>query len=224
MKYLGFLLALAIPACVPSHPPHVPHTGVVHDLEAKTVALVDSDGGQIRATCSGVWVRENDFVTADHCLAKSPIGAVVPYVVREDVLVGNADSVERVRFGVLVARAGDRDLALVRVKAPPSHLVASVRAPTVGQGVHTMGHPKGLWWSFSAGHVASIRQLEDLAYPGTWWVQSTAPISPGNSGGGLFDDHGDLLGICHAYIPMYAENVNFYVDSRYVSELLEGAK
>lgn len=221
----AFVPALAFAACAACTTPRMPDTGVPHNegsaaLQAKTVALVaEVQSGDRRAYCSGVWVSQSYILTANHCVDEVLVGDPVEYVVREDVLAEAADWVATVRLGVLSARDEEHDLALVLAKLPPmGHGVAGVATPSVGQPVQTMGHPMGLWWSYSTGEVAAIRVLDE----GTaqWYVQSTAPISPGNSGGGLFDEAGNVLGIAHAYIATRAENVNFYVHAQYVAAFL----
>ena len=41
-------------------------------------------------------------------------------------------------------------------------------------------------------------------------VQTTAPVSPGSSGGGLFDERGNLIGITTSQITS-AQNLNFAI-------------
>lgn len=60
----------------------------------------------------------------------------------------------------------------------------------VGEPAFTLGSPSGLELSLSSGIVSGKREEEGRRY-----VQTTAPISPGSSGGGLFDGRGNLLGI-----------------------------
>lgn len=213
----ALVLALALVACAP--PPQTPHSKASAQLERETVALVAASPSGPRAYCSGVWVGPAEILTANHCTADFDVGDQVAYVTRDDLLVESADEVATIRFGKLVARDVAHDLALLRVVLAPSHESAGVGTPEVGEAVQTMGHPLGLWWSYSQGVVASIRVVDWDDGP-MWVVQSTAPISPGNSGGGLFDDAGNLLGICHGYYPR-GENVNFYIDARYVRVFLD---
>ena len=215
-----FSLAAMLAACVPMHGSQTPHTSAAADLESKTVALIAVESGPAHAYCSGVWVGQEAILTANHCVDDNELGDRIAYVTRGDLDAGSSDELEALRVGRLVARDEDHDLALIHAKLPPAHAVAAVGAPPcVGDVVQTMGHPRGLWWSYSAGNVAAIRYA-DMGYPMMWWVQSTAPISPGNSGGGLFNQAGDLVGVAHSYIPTRAENVNFYVDARYVKAFL----
>jgi S1-C subfamily serine protease len=77
----------------------------------------------------------------------------------------------------------------------------------VGEQVFAIGHPQGLAFSISSGLVAQKR--------GDDHVQISAPVSPGNSGGPVFDRHGRLIGIVESVIDKEispnAENLNFAV-------------
>jgi hypothetical protein len=60
----------------------------------------------------------------------------------------------------------------------------------VGEPTFTLGSPSGLELTLSSGILSGKREEAGRSY-----VQTTAPISPGSSGGGLFDGRGNLLGI-----------------------------
>jgi serine protease Do len=60
----------------------------------------------------------------------------------------------------------------------------------VGEPVYTLGSPVGLELTLANGILSGRREEGGRAY-----IQTTAPISPGSSGGGLFDAHGNLIGI-----------------------------
>lgn len=61
---------------------------------------------------------------------------------------------------------------------------------SVGERVFTIGSPAGLEQTLGEGVVSSLRVDEGIPV-----IEATAPISPGSSGGGLFDDQGKLIGI-----------------------------
>lgn len=43
-------------------------------------------------------------------------------------------------------------------------------------------------------------------------IQTTAPVSPGNSGGGLFNERGELLGVASFIVlGRGVQNLNFFV-------------
>ncbi len=86
----------------------------------------------------------------------------------------------------------DRDLCQLSVpdlKAPPVTL-GTAKKLSVGQRVYAIGAPQGLELTLRAGLISSLRP-----YEGSQYIQTSAAISPGSSGGGLFDDQGQLVGI-----------------------------
>ncbi len=68
--------------------------------------------------------------------------------------------------------------------------VRSYESLEVGESVYTLGSPVGLELTLSSGIISGRRDEQ-----GRHYVQTTAPISPGSSGGGLFDAHGNLVGV-----------------------------
>jgi len=87
--------------------------------------------------------------------------------------------------------AGDRCVLRVDdAKFVPIRGVRSYAELKVGESVYTIGSPSGLELSISDGVLSGLREEKGFHY-----VQTTAPISPGSSGGGLFDRRGNLVGI-----------------------------
>jgi len=220
-----FLLAFAaalVAACstVGAKEPAVSPAGpsLAENLAAKTVALT-RDGD---AFCSGVWVGDHEILTAAHCVSRHEDGDTITYATRADVThVGDAELVYE-RPAVILRRDTVHDLALLQARRAPAHDVASLSLANIqaGQSVHTMGAPLGLWWSYSSGEIAAVRFAQlDEDEPGLWWIQATAPISPGNSGCGLFDDDGFLVGLADATFPR-GENLNLFVHRQYLAAFL----
>lgn len=90
-----------------------------------------------------------------------------------------------------------------------------------GQDVYAIGSPLGFEYTISQGIVAAIRQNEKVDFndPVTYMpvtktfekvIQITAAISPGNSGGALFNSKGEVIGIT-TYTFMGYGNLNFAV-------------
>ena len=103
-------------------------------------------------------------------------------------------------------------LSVPGLAAPPVTLgrVADLR---VGQKVYAIGSPQGLDLTLSDGMVSSLREGPD----GTF-VQTTAPISPGSSGGGLFDESGTLVGIV-TFQMRAGQNLNFAVPADWIASM-----
>jgi len=79
--------------------------------------------------------------------------------------------------------------------------------PTIeGENVFVIGHPEGLRFTLSTGIVSRLQGSV---------VQISAPVSPGNSGGPVFDEHGALVGVVTSMVDRNgdpnAENLNFAV-------------
>lgn len=74
-----------------------------------------------------------------------------------------------------------------------------------GQRVYTLGSPRGLELTFADGIVSAVRSIPGIPMS---VIQTTAPISPGSSGGGLFDEYGRVIGITTFY-RKDSQNLNF---------------
>jgi Trypsin-like peptidase domain len=75
----------------------------------------------------------------------------------------------------------------------------------IGEKLYSIGAPLGLELTLSDGLLSQKRAL-----PGSRLIQTTAPISPGSSGGGLFDAYGNLVGIT-TFLIKNSENLNFAI-------------
>jgi hypothetical protein len=97
-----------------------------------------------------------------------------------------------------------KDVALLRTSVKAAATEPEIaKNISVGDTVYALGTPKGLGWTISNGIVSGIREHRSLDV-----VQSTAPTSAGSSGGGLFNDAGELIGIT-SFNVKDAQNLNF---------------
>jgi len=106
-----------------------------------------------------------------------------------------------------------RDVCLLEVPTLEAPSVAMRRAADlrVGAAVYAVVAPQGLELSLSAGLVSQLRGAE-----GGPLIQTTAPISPGSSGGGLFDEGGKLVGLT-TFQYGRGQNLNFAVPAEWVA-------
>jgi S1-C subfamily serine protease len=99
-------------------------------------------------------------------------------------------------------------LTLQPVEVRPSSKLAT------GEHVYAIGSPEGLELTFSEGVISALRETD-----GVRMIQTSAPISPGSSGGGLFDTQGNLVGITTFYLKE-GQSLNFALPGEWVTDVL----
>jgi tetratricopeptide (TPR) repeat protein len=118
------------------------------------------------------------------------------------------------------------DIAILKITNPEGKIFPFVKRGNsdilkTGQSVFAIGSPLGFEYTISEGIIAAIRDNEKVTFndPSTYMpvektfdrvVQITAAISPGNSGGALFNNKGDIIGITTYSYGFYG-NLNFAV-------------
>ena len=111
-----------------------------------------------------------------------------------------------------------RDMALLSVKTPypVKYLTISKRLPRQGEAVIAIGNPKGLSGTVSNGIVSAFRENNT-------WVQFTAPISPGSSGGALINLRGEVVGM-PTKLRTDGQNLNFAIAPGILSKFFQSAR
>lgn len=121
------------------------------------------------------------------------------------------------RFSVVAGDIG-LDLVLLRVPGLPGTVLplAPLKLVQPGQRVYAFGSPYGFTQSISDGIVSAVRP--HFVNKSASIIQVTAPISPGSSGGGLFDEQGALVGFTTATYKS-GQNINFAIPAELVKTL-----
>ena len=109
-------------------------------------------------------------------------------------------------------------------------ILLSSRSVRLGATVATVGFPnvglQGFATKLAKGDIASLSGAQDDARH----FQISAPVQPGNSGGALVDERGNVVGVVVAKLSQKAalaasgtvvENVNYAVKSSYLLSFLE---
>lgn len=130
-------------------------------------------------------------------------GLVIHYIVENEVVeVGKEPSAWH--MAKVVGFDDKHDLALLEAqgKAVPAHRVAKLAAaaPEIGDDVHVVGQTVGMYWTYLKGYVSAYRGADYIKNKATGddlgpWMQVASPMYFGNSGGGAFNDYGELVGI-----------------------------
>jgi len=171
----------------------------------RSVVVVRNGDGQ----GSGVIVRPN--IIATNCHVVDGRGSIVVY--KADNRRADTDTA----FSATIRRADKgKDFCLLDVDGLHGVPVTVRKYDTlsVGEDVYALGAPQGLELSLSVGVISQLREVD-----GDRFIQTDAAISPGSSGGGLFDSKGNLIGILTAKIvDKAAEGIGFAIPADLVLE------
>ena len=128
------------------------------------------------------------------------------YIVTNNHVVQDADSIQitlndkRIMFAKLIGNDPSSDLAIVKIEASnlPFLTYGNSDELKVGEWVLAVGNPYNLTSTVTAGIVsAKARDINILGGENTIksFIQTDAPVNPGNSGGALVNTSGELVGI-----------------------------
>jgi len=171
-----------------------PSVFVVEALDAR---------GTVVATGSGVMVGPGQIVTNKHVIEQ-----------------GIAWTISHGREVWPATLAGiDAAHDLCELKAPVFGAVpVAMRTSSslaVGERVYAIGAPEGLELTLSEGVISGLRDFD-----GAHVIQTSAPVSPGSSGGGLIDAQGHLIGIT-TFSMKEGQNLNFALPTEWVEALVK---
>ncbi|PJA79698.1 MAG: hypothetical protein CO149_01745, partial [Nitrospirae bacterium CG_4_9_14_3_um_filter_51_5] len=147
---------------------------------------------------SGIHIGRGVIVTARHAVERLEGGKVIIpdtiHVVTDDLL-----ELPAVRQGVNAYL----DVAVYQLQGsesdwPPAHVVFADGDVTYGDQVFTVGYPLGWGPAINFGTTGNPNTFLPTVH--SRLVQVDMSVCSGNSGGGLFNQHGQLVGLMHAII------------------------
>lgn len=176
-------------------------------------------------------------ISTGTCFAVSPDGRLVT----AEHVVSGASEIEISFDGEdwhearIEVRSESLDVAVLRSSATPSYWVALAPASAVmvGDDVFTFGFPVIEWLGaepkYTSGSISALS-----GYQGDYgFMQITVPVQPGNSGGPLFNDSGEVVGVVTSKAAAAAflidtgtlpENIGWAVKSAMVQPLVGSAE
>lgn len=205
MKLIRALLlggsVLIAQACVPVTPEQV----FTHGSRSVVMVYAAEPSGKIVGRGSGVFVAGDLLVTNCHVIARGKV-----------FLAGHRQKRSPAR---LMGFDAEKDLCVLNVQGlevTPARIGDS-KTVRVGQRVYAIGTPEGFELTLSEGLVSGLREAAGGRY-----IQTTAPMSEGSSGGGLFDGNGCLIGIT-AFVFSAGQNLNFAAPVDWAVDLAQKA-
>jgi S1-C subfamily serine protease len=185
-----------------------------------TIVLVDDSGEEIGGGTGFLIDQSGTTVTNHHVIERGRKVNVkfMDGALYEDVL--------------MLADDPANDLALLRLTlAKPKSGKPPVFEPlklgnsdtvVVGERAISIGNPLGLDHTLTDGLVSARRTIN-----GRPWIQMSVPISPGNSGGPLFNMRGEVIGVTTAQIGdamlARAQNLNIAVPVKILAQHVQAS-
>ena len=197
---LGFsvgLVAYAQPATEAERPPSGLDPTVLYARASQSVVVINTPDSQ----GSGVVLASGEVVTNAHVIA----GA-------QEITVQHGQDRWPAR---VIAADADFDLAILAVEGltKPGVQMRDSNTLKVGERVYAVGAPQGYELTLTDGLVSALRPTNGAAL-----IQISVPISPGSSGGGLFDTSGRLVGITTS-TRVNSQNLNFAHPCEWIASL-----
>ncbi len=176
----------------------VPFGQHVNALREEVVTIFSSDG-----MGSGFYITPDLLLTNHHVIAGSKYVKVKFLNGKETV-------------GEVLSSNPRRDIALLKTEVMPVRgLPLRLEPPVIGNRVFVIGSPidKALQGSVSSGIVSAFRNFEATGsiYSGKY-IQSDVAVNHGNSGGPMFDEFGNVIGLTDLGSPdPNAKGLNFFI-------------
>jgi CheY-like chemotaxis protein len=177
---------------------------IVRQIGPSVVTIITYDAsGSPEKQGSGVFVAKNGLILTN------------AHVIDGVYSLKVVSSIGEFSEATVVLTDRDRDLALLQVmtdSAAPVREAESVEYE-VGDKVVAIGSPMGLEGTVSDGMISGLREMQN----GVELIQTTAPISPGSSGGALLNSDGNLIGITTETVNG-AQNINFALGLKTITD------
>ena len=179
---------------------------VKRSSDAVVLIVISDSAGQETALGSGFIISADGEIVTNYHVIKEAHSAIVKLSNGAFFPVS----------GVL-ASAADKDLAIIKVngKNLPYLQLGEIDKLHVGDHVVAIGSPLGLEGTVSDGIVSAIRDVSNQK-----WIQTTAPVSHGNSGGPLLDMSNHVVGVITWGVNLeLGQNLNFAAPSGEITAL-----
>jgi tetratricopeptide (TPR) repeat protein len=118
---------------------------------------------------------------------------------------------KEIKYTEIIGLSIDKDVLVLKLEEGdyPQVKIGNSASMKVGNKVYAIGSPMGLENTITEGLVGGFRKLEDKKN-NIEYIQISASLSPGSSGGAVLNSEGELIGISTMGIKE-AQNLNFAI-------------
>ena len=184
---------------------------VFAETASKVVFLITRRSGEPHASASGVILTADGYIATNYHALQGADALEIRFF-PDPANSGDYQSFNSAR---LLYLDPDQDIAILKVASTALPFFTKPSSETrVGESAYAIGSPKGLSNTISEGIVSALRST-----PNENFIQHTAPISHGSSGGALVDSRGAFLGM-NSWQMADGQNLNFAISAKHVWEAL----
>ncbi|MEX0920752.1 MAG: trypsin-like peptidase domain-containing protein [Candidatus Pacearchaeota archaeon] len=175
----------------------------IYSNSVESVVIVSTNTGQ----GTGFIINEKGYIVTNNHVLKGATRA------------GIYDSEGNLYDVSLIGNDEFMDIALLKINGNFEKLeLGDSDNVNVGEKVIAIGNPYGLVFSATVGSVSSVHREGPngiFAY-----TQIDAAVNPGNSGGPLINNNGEVIGVVNFKISGEAEGLGFALESNYVKDTI----
>ena len=206
-KFLALVLFFPAVVTAQSAPPRKDIPTIAKAANGAVVTIITAINDKPIAMGTGFLVSPTGLIVTNYHVIKTGNVAVVRFPGGADFAVDGVLAADKVR-----------DLAIIKIhgKSFRALTLGNSDGLQIGEDVVAIGNPLGLELTVSNGILSGIRTVEK---EGGKFLQVTAPISHGSSGGPLFNMAGEVVGITSMYFEG-GENLNFAIPVNDAKRLL----
>ena len=191
------------------------------ELEKKGPKNVASSSSEWKGNGSGFFINEKGYIATNYHVVKDASAIQVEYFQK---------GIKNTFSAKIIVTDKQNDLAIIQINDTKFKTLPSIpyffssTIKDVGSEVFALGYPianvMGDEIKFTDGKISSKTGIEgDITV-----YQISVPIQPGNSGGPLFDNKGNLVGITSSALNkeyFNSENVNYAIKTTYLKNLID---
>lgn len=192
----------------------------IKEIDSKTSKIDNAPSdANVKATGSGIIVSKNGLIITNHHVVENASKFQIEVNTSIGKVTYNAE---------LLQNDKENDLAILKIKDDNfknyeklSYAFKENGGVEVGASVFTIGYPYALSGmgkdaKFTDGKISSKTGYNGVVNS----FQSTIPVQPGNSGGPVFNEKGQLIGVINSGI-READNVSYAIKLNYINNLID---
>ncbi len=192
-------------------------TGTVTVIVDRGIKVENGVGYPDQIIGSGFFIDRRGYILTNHHVIKSEVDPKDKGYSRLYIRLSESPAGERIPAKV-IGYDPTFDLALIKTEINPSFIFGGYGGEQVSPGdrIFAIGSPAGLEKTITSGIVSAmgrhLLQMGDI-------MQVDVPLNPGNSGGPMLNEKGDLIGVGFAGLEQF-QGLNFAVPYHWIEKVL----